>query len=273
MSQLQRVTQNGDARRSAGKKDKDQNRKPRRMKKGPWFFGIALLMLTSFGCPGPDPDPTPDPLPVVTPTGQSTLAVTPIAQQTEVWCWAASAEMVFRYYQLPNLNGFGQYQCGIVAAYFGGPCLQNCALCVAPIGPMSNMQSLIVGYGQFARNLGVPSPTLSSLLILRYLSVSEVKTEIDANRPIVAGISPHGFKFPNISEHIVVIVGYDATVADPALIVNDPFPFDAPAFALQPNPYRQAGAIQIAPGRYRISWQQFVNAMNWGNSIYHIVRN
>src|SRR5689334_6854940 len=44
------------------------------------------------------------------------LVVAPVQQETEVWCWLAVGEMVFRYYGLPSVNGFGDYQCGIVGA-------------------------------------------------------------------------------------------------------------------------------------------------------------
>lgn len=234
------------------------------------LVAVSMLPLALSGCPIPcdncnrivPPEPS----------GSASLGLAPIAQQTPVWCWATSAEMVFRYYQMPTLNA-SNYQCGIVAAYFGGACLANCGLCVTGIGPMSNMYTLINGYGPFARQNGIPSPTLSSQLIFRQLSIAEVATEIDAGRPIVAGISASSaFRYPDISEHIVVIVGYDLTGAQPALFVNDPYPYDLPQFLSQGNPYIRLGATRVSPGRYRVLWETFVGPMAWANSIYHITR-
>lgn len=205
-------------------------------------------------------------------TGSAQLGITPIAQQTEVWCWAATAEMVFRFYGLPNLNPVGNYQCGIVAAFYQGPCLGNCGLCVTPIGGMTALKTLIDGYGPFANLNGIPSRVLTSSIAFRALTLPEVKAEIDANRPIVAGITAGGFPFPNISQHVTVIIGYDASTVVPSLIVNDPFPYDLPIFVSQgrTNPYTQAGATQVAPGRYRIAYTTFTGAMAWGNSIFNI---
>jgi hypothetical protein len=96
-----------------------------------------------------------------------------------------------------------------------------------------------------------------------------VMTEIDAGRPILAGISPGGYAFPDISQHAVVIVGYDNTGASPALIVNDPFPYDA-YFTQLPNPYLGAGGTERQPGQYYIPYSSFISNLVWANSIYQI---
>jgi peptidase C39-like protein len=206
------------------------------------------------------------------PPSSRVLSITPIAQQTEVWCWAATAEMVFRHFNLPSVNGFGNYQCGIVAAYFGGPCLQNCGLCVSPIGGMTELNRVIVNYGPVARQLGLPSPILTSQLLFRALSFAETKSEIDAGRPVVAGITAGGFPFPNFSQHVTVIVGYETSAAGQYLVVNDPFPYNLPQFILQgrPNPYMFAGATEIRPGQYRVRYDSYTGFMAWGNSIDQI---
>lgn len=201
-----------------------------------------------------------------------TLSITPIAQQTEVWCWAATAEMVFRHFSLPSVNGFGNYQCGIVAAYFGGPCLQNCGLCVTPIASMTELNRVIVNYGLVARQLGLTSPTLSTEILFRPLSLDEVKREIDAGRPVVAGITAGGFPFPNISQHVTLVVGYEVTASSSSLIVNDPFPYNLPQFVLQgrQNPYFFAGGVEVRPGQYRISYSSYTGFMAWANTIDQI---
>ena len=212
--------------------------------------------------PGCMPPPSPQ-------VSARTLPITPIAQQTEVWCWAATAEMVFRHYGLPSVNPFGNYQCGIVAAYFGGPCLQNCGLCVSPIGSMSELNRVILNYGIVARPVGIFSPVLSSRLLFRALSMAEVRTEIDAGRPVVAGISAGSFPYPNFSQHVTVIVGYEVNATESYLIVNDPFPYNLPQFVLQGrgNPYVFAGGVEVRPGQYRITYSSYTGFMAWGNSI------
>jgi hypothetical protein len=43
--------------------------------------------------------------------------------------------------------------------------------------------------------------------------LSQVKQEINAGRPIVAGISPSGYMSQsNVSEHVALIVGYDGVL-------------------------------------------------------------
>lgn len=63
--------------------------------------------------------------------GQSfkVLPVPPRYQETPVWCWVAVGEMVFRYYGIPNMNGPGNYQCGVIGALAGpySPCWGNCS--------------------------------------------------------------------------------------------------------------------------------------------------
>jgi hypothetical protein len=204
-----------------------------------------------------------------------TLAMQPVAQQTQEWCWAASAEMIFRYYGLPDLNGGGNYQCGIVAAYYGAiypaypQCLSDCSLCGnVAISTMDAEQALIAGYGVLANQINMPSRVLKSTILFSALSMSGVVSEISAGRPILAGITPNGFPFPDVSQHAVVVVGYNVSGSTPMLVVNDPFPYDA--FPQMPNPYLQAGGNEVQAGRYSVPYASFVSPMNWANTLYGI---
>jgi peptidase C39-like protein len=205
-------------------------------------------------------------------TGQATLGVVPTFQQTEVWCWAASAEMVFRYYNLPNLNTFGNYQCGIVGSWFGGACATlSCGFCQSPVGPMSNEYQVLVGYGRFVQSFGIPSRVLSASLIFRALTASEVKTEIDAGRPIVVGIAPGGgFALPNASQHIAVLVGYSFSGSTQTVVVNDPFPFDLFPYNQMPHPYLSRGGTRLQTAQFRIPIDALTNGLLWANTIYQI---
>jgi hypothetical protein len=218
--------------------------------------GCLSLIFILSGCSTPVPATVPATLPTPnTFTDSKVIALNPIAQQTEVWCWAAVSEMILRYNGLPNLNQAGNYQCGIVAAYYGplSTCWRNCFTCISTIGGMTEIQKIVNQYGTVANNLGVPSRNLSSTLVFRNLTLQEVANDIKSNRPIIAGISPNEFALPNLSQHVTVIIGYDATGIVPMLIVNDPFPFGLPQFRGQPNPYLFLRAQQLQPGQYKIS--------------------
>lgn len=227
-----------------------------------------LLCVSLVGCGGDGGDDTP----VSPPSDALVLQVPASLQQTPVWCWAASAEMVMRYYGLPSANP-ASYQCGLIAAWFFGTACQNdCSLCITAIGPMSNMHRLITGYGAFMQStLGIPSRSLSAQLEFRPLSTSEIATEISAGRPIVIGIAPGGgFALPNASAHIAVAIGYDYRGTVPYVIVNDPFPFQFPPYSAYPNPYVAAGGVELATGRYAVPHAALVQQLGWANTIFAI---
>jgi hypothetical protein len=229
---------------------------------------VVALAVGLFACGGGS-DPSPVPPSTTSLPVASALQIQPVAQQTMVWCWAASAQMVFQYYGLPNLNPGGNYQCGIVAAYFGQffpACLANCLACVHGIPSMDQEQLLLNGYGQLANQVGVFSRVLTSTLLFSALTMDQLATEIAAGRPVLAGISPSGVSYPDFSQHAVVIVGYD-TSGVPRLIVNDPFPYQA---AGQPDPYLFFGGVQLKPGQYSIPYTSFVHSLQWGNTLYGI---
>ena len=229
-----------------------------------WLLGATLVALTSCGGGGTEPE--------AAPPERFELQVQATLQQTPVWCWAASAEMIFRYYGLPNINPVNNYQCGIIGAWFAGtPCATDCSRCVLPIGAMSSMQQVIDGYGSYVRTLGIAARILSSALVFRPLSRTELANEISAGRPIIAGISPgQAFAIPNASQHVVVIIGYDFAAGKQSIIVNDPFPFQAAPYNQVPNPYVRAGGSQVGSGRYSITYDALVSQLLWGNTIFNI---
>jgi hypothetical protein len=95
------------------------------------------------------------------------------------------------------------------------------------------------------------------------LSFDNVQNEIDAGRPIIAGISPSGYRYAGVSEHVALIVGYEGS----NLIVNDPFPF---ATAFSGDPYEAAGGERIGRGQYQIRYGSFANDLQWRETIYGI---
>ena len=241
--------------------------------------GIALALCAACVSDPPTAPVTSPAAPPVTqsptPTGapaSGQLRVPPVFQETPVWCWAASAEMVFRYYGLPNLNRAGDYQCGIVAVVFGpqSVCWYDCTRCLTGSGTVSNLQTVINEYGVAANQLGVPSRVLTSTLVFGPLRRDVLAAEISAGRPVVAGISPSGFALPNLSEHFAVIAGFDFTGGRTDVLVDDPFPYNLPEFSGRPNPYLAAGGQAVGPASYVIPYARLTAALNWGNTIYRI---
>lgn len=190
------------------------------------------------------------------------LEVSPVYQQTPVWCWAAVGEMVFSYYGVSNINPYGNMQCGIVALLHPA-CSANCGNCVVPAGSLTTMNDMLTRYPAFASSVTATATRISTTVARWPLSLAGVRTEIDAGRPVVAGISPSGYRNAGVSEHVALIIGYDGS----DLIVNDPFPF---VLAFSGDPYINAGGTRIVRGQYRIPYGRFVQVLQWQESIYDI---
>ena len=227
---------------------------------------LVSVLIALHVCGGGEPETPP------APPKSFTLQVQPTLQQTPVWCWAASAEMVFEYYGLPNINPVGNYQCGVIAAWFAGtPCAVDCRLCVLAVGAMSSMQQVINGYGPYVHSVGYPSRVLSSALLFRPLSKLELATEISSGRPVIVGINPGGgFSLPNASQHVAILVGYDFSNDRQNVILNDPFPYQYAPYNQFPNPYVLAGGSQTGVGRYSLPYDALISRLLWGNTIFSI---
>ena len=201
-----------------------------------------------------------------------TLPIDPVAQETPVWCWVAVSEMVFRYYGLPNVNPAGDFQCGIVGT-LGGSCASDCTTCIFPAGQLENLVMVLQGYPDVARAyVDEGARDVVATGVFRPLTAAEVVTEIDAGRPLIAGITPGPSPTSYGPAHVAVVVGYDlgATVDDPIVIVNDPFPFTAPEFGGQGDPYLAAGAQATRPGQYALPYSTFLTSLRWEQSVTDI---
>lgn len=169
--------------------------------------------------------------------------------------------MIFRYYNVPSANPVGQYQCGIAAVYFPETCYSNCARCVVPARNAAVLNDMITGYPRWAAEMTRLDLRIRTRLRPRPISTEEVHDQIDDGLPVVIGVSPSGYPYHQVSEHVALIVGYH----DDAFIVNDPFPFSAPQ-----NPYLQAGARMVQPGQYKISERMLRARLQWKETIYDI---
>lgn len=119
-------------------------------------------------------------------------------QQTEVWCWAATSEMVLQYYNVQTP------QCEILSKYTGFSCCFSLApVCYQAAPSLQTIQAVLRVEGR-----------LNSTVTGR-LSYSQVKREIDAGRPLIVAYQG------SFNGHVVVIYGYDPK--HESLLIHDPF--------------------------------------------------
>jgi hypothetical protein len=195
---------------------------------------------------------------------QVILPISPVAQETPDWCWLASGQMIFQYFQIPPVNP--NYQCGIIGAFEGpqSECFYDCAVCDFGGGSAQNVALMLQYYSAYATD---ETEELSFLFVPSALTFQQIQTEIAANRPILTGINVgNAVTFGN-SGHLVVIVGYDAQSSLQNVVVNDPFPY---ATAGYPDPYLAAGAQQPQAGQYSIAYSTFVQSFAWNTTYYDL---
>ncbi len=150
------------------------------------FAGFGLLALLATSCdfivpivPAPAPVPPPP-----TANAGKVLSITRVAQQTNVWCWVATSEMVLNYYDRPT------GQCVMLSNWYQANCCWNPGLCQSG-GTLEQIRTNLRYFGG-----------LQASIAPRRLTLAEIKTEIDGGRPIIIAYS--SFQ----AGHVVVIFGY-----------------------------------------------------------------
>lgn len=228
------------------------------MKRKMAVFGVGLFLALSA--------------PVVpTMAAETTLHIPPVFQERLSWSWAAVGEMVFKYYYVPAAHRT-DYQCGIAQERklcMGTP---NCSECDLPAGDEASMVRMLEQYPVMASPGGTAGDiALTVQSKAGSLSELEVKKEIDEGRPIIAGVSPSGFKMDGISQHMALIVGYDDSSGALMLTVNDPFPFEDDRFLWISNPYQPNMDMSGEnTGQYEISFERFRSKLKWKQTMYRI---
>lgn len=129
------------------------------------------------------------------PGGGRVLSVPLVTQQTQVWCWAAAAEMLFRY------HGMGYTQCEVLSFLFQFNCCGFPNAC-AITATVPQIQQTLFAFGGLSSRVVGP------------LSLQGVRAEIDANRPFI--VTYQG----SFVGHVVVIYGYDD---EGNVYIRDPF--------------------------------------------------
>lgn len=129
---------------------------------------------------------------------QHELSVDLIGQQTGMWCWATSGEMIMNY------HGHDVAQCKQASHRFGKQCCDNWNDCITG------------GWPQF-ENWGFSFQKTNS----QALSFDQLKAQIDGNKPIA-----FSWAWSGSGGHMMVVIGYkkgDQAVPD-MVCINDPWP-------------------------------------------------
>ena len=122
-----------------------------------------------------------------------------VLQQTQVWCWAATSEMWLRYEGLPGT------QCEMASFWLGAPCCpfgNQIAQCYQTAPSMRAIQDVLLFGG------------LTTQHLQRALTLAELKAELDARRPVMAGYQG------SFGGHVVMIYGYDT---QDRIMIHDPY--------------------------------------------------
>lgn len=203
--------------------------------------------------------------------GEVKLHIPPVFLERPSWCWAAVGEMVFKYYYVPAIHRT-DYQCGIVQTRNLCAGIPNCVKCDLPPGDESTMMNMLQQYSLLATRGGVAGDiALAAQSKAGSLSEEEVKQEINEGRPIIAEVSPSGFKIDGVSQHTALIVGYDDRSGNLKLTVNDPFPFEDDRFLWIGNPYQPNMDMSgDNDGQYEVSFERFRSKIKWNKTMYRI---
>jgi hypothetical protein len=150
--------------------------------------------------------------------------------------------------------------------------MPNCIECELPAGDESTVMNMLQQYPLMATRGGATGDiALTVQLKADSLSEAELKKELNEGRPIIAGVSPSGFKIDGISKHMALIVGYDDSSGDLRLTVNDPFPFEDDRFLWIGNPYQPNMDMSGEnDGQYEVSFERFRSKIKWNQTMYRI---
>lgn len=190
-----------------------------------------------------------------------------MAQQSPVWCWAASASMALKYLGFPDINEVKNYQCGVVAAAFP-ECEDDCTQCDVALDKMPSFVTLLQRYRE--RTNGRPIGVQASFRpnYVAYPEFAEIKRSIDLSYPVIGGISlgtkPND---PALSQHAILITGYDDNhlgTGVPWVAILDPYPY-----ARGESPWARAGYRASRYARtLMVPWSFVRDRMNLTSAVF-----
>ena len=113
-----------------------------------------------------------------------------------MWCWAAVGELMFRNYGVLTINPRRGYQWGILSE-LDGPCWSDCTACRISGGQLDIILATIETYPKIAAEMTIlETRSIRAQDQSAPLSPLEMIKEIDAGRPVIAGILPNGRRYP-----------------------------------------------------------------------------
>ena len=137
------------------------------------------------------------------PTHVQTLGVCQIEQEQNLWCWAACAEMVLRYYDICHVR-----QCDFANWLF-----QQTHCCAEPSSAECNRGCFVHDVSSLYLQWNIRSTFIGGMV-----PFSVLQAEIDAGRPVEIGFL---WKEQGIA-HVVLISGWHTDGTEEFVHVNDP---------------------------------------------------
>lgn len=193
---------------------------------------------------------------------EQVLDIAPYPEAAPGEAWAAVAEMIMVYYDVPN-TGPAEMQCSL--AYF----LTGSEDCRKPAGEseFSAVSRVVKGYSQYARETYGELPVAMRWEAARTIPPEELAHEIRFERPVLAEIEPpRNEGETELSKRAVLIVGVDGAGDNLQVIVNDP-----KIYGVTENPYVEAGGrIRDESGQYQIGYEDFRTFLKWSATLYKI---
>jgi hypothetical protein len=190
------------------------------------------------------------------------LDIDPAPESRPGFSWAAVAEMIMVYYDVPN-TGPADMQCSL-AFYLTGQ-----ADCQKAAGEteFTATSRIVKGYPQYARESFGELPVAMRWKEARTLPPQEVMHEIAFERPVLVEIEPaRNEGQAKIEKRVVLIVGTDGGADNLQLIINDP-----KAFGPGGNPYLEfGGRVRDQSGQYQIGYDDFAAFLKWTATLYAI---
>lgn len=190
------------------------------------------------------------------------LDIPPNPESAPGQSWAAVAEMIMVYYDVPN-TGPAEMQCSIAFFLTGN---ENCRKPDSE-SEFSAISRVVKGYSQYARETFGELPVAMRWVDAKTIPPEDVAHEIRFERPILVQIEPaRNEGEAAIERRAVLIVGADGSGENMQLIVNDP-----KIYAPTENPYLEfGGKIRDNSGQYQISYADFSAFLKWSATLYQI---
>jgi hypothetical protein len=223
--------------------------KPPALRK-PLYFAGALLLTALSGAP------------IAPAQAENVLDIAPYPETAPGQAWAAIAEMIMVYYDVPN-TGPAEMQCSIAFFLTGN---EDCRKPAAE-SEFSAVGRVVKGYSQYAHETFGELPVAMRWEAAKTIPPDEILHEIRFERPILVEIEPARNEGETKSEkRAVLIVGADGTGDNLQLIINDP-----KVFAPTENPYLEfGGKIRDYSGQYQIGYADFSAFLKWSATLYKI---